>query len=214
MEMPNLHDHACVGRRIAASGLAHRHRDGDGGAADGAGGRPGEPPVDAGGVERVRARRHRPPPLPGARGLQAHGARGGGRVGGLAAVAGKGEAWEAAQVGGREPRRAERRRRRESVERRDAVSAAAVVAEGAGGEDEDEEKQSRRGGEEEEDRERGRHHGRLHGQRQEARAGALLPAPDGRGGGAPLLVGFSSRSRRREGELGLRGRRGHLGRFG
>ena len=186
-----------------ASALARRDGDGDGdgGAADGAGGRPGEPPVDAGGVERVRACRHRTPPLPCARGLEAHGARRGGGVG-LAAAAGEGEAWDAVDVGGREPR-VERRRRR--VERRDAVAAAAVVAEGARGEDEDEEEQGGGRGEEDEDRERRRHHARLHGERQEpARAGALpVVARDG-GGGAPAVLGFSSRRSR-----GWSGR-GHL----
>jgi len=157
-----------------ASALARGDVDGDGGAA---GGRPGEPPVDAGGVERVRACRHGAPPLPGARGLEAHGARGG--VGGLVAAAGEGEAWEEADVGGREPRAERRRRRGRRVERRDTVAATAVVAEGARGEDEDEEEQGGRGGEEDEDRERGRHHGRLHGERQEARAGALAVPPDG-----------------------------------
>lgn len=132
------------------------YRDGDGSAADGADRRPGEPPVDAGGVERVRAGRHRAPPLPGARGLEAHGARArararGGGAGGLVVtvavgargggVGGEGEGRKAADVGGREPRaeRLRRRRRGGRVERRDAVAAAAAVAGCARGEDEDEE---------------------------------------------------------------------------
>ena len=87
------------------------------------------------------------------------------------------------------------------VERRDTVAAAAVVAEGARGEDEDQEEQRGRDGEEEEDGERGRHHGRLHGDRQEPRAGARLAAlvvpRDAGGRDAPVvvLIGlFSSRS--------------------
>jgi hypothetical protein len=208
----------CVLTRFAASAFAHRDGDGDGGAADGAGGRPGEPRVDAGGVERVRAGRHRAPPLPGARGLEAHGARararGGGAGGLIVTVAvgarggggGEGEARKAVDVGGREPRaeRLRRRRRGGRVERRDAVAAAAAVAGCARGEDEDEEEQGGRGGEEEEDRERER----LHGDRQEARAPALALAVAG-----PVLVGFSSRSR---GELaGWSGRgRGHSGEAG
>ena len=168
----------------------------------------------------MRACRHGAPPLPGARGLEAHGARvggggggggGGGLVAGAAAAAGEGEAWEEADVGGREPRAERRRRRGRRVERRDAVAAAAVVAEGARGEDEDEEEQGGRGGEEDEDRERGRHHGRLHGERQEARASALAVVA-GDGGGAPAVLGFSSRSRGvliGHGDAGWSGR-GHL----
>jgi|UniRef100_A0A804P3T9 hypothetical protein len=204
----------CVLTRFAASAFAHRDGDGDGGAADGAGGRPGEPRVDAGGVERVRAGRHRAPPLPGARGLEAHGARararGGGAGGLIVTVAvgarggggGEGEARKAVDVGGREPRaeRLRRRRRGGRVERRDAVAAAAAVAGCARGEDEDEEEQGGRGGEEEEDRERER----LHGEREEARARALALA-------GPVLVGFSSRSR---GELAGWSGRGHSGEAG
>ncbi|PVH65713.1 hypothetical protein PAHAL_1G059200 [Panicum hallii] len=181
---------------------ASPRRDGNGGAADGAGGRPGEPAVDAGGVERVPAGRHRAPPLPGARGLEAHGARGGG--GGPVAAArggGEGEGREAAEVGGREPR-AERRRR---AGRRDAVAAAAVVAEGARGDDEDEEEHGGRGGEEEEDRDRGRHHRSPHAEGQDARAGALGP-----GAGAPAL-GDVPIMRRGRGSLRLLRPRGRGG---
>ena len=198
--------------RIAASS----RRDGDGGAADGAGGRPGEPPVDAGGVERVPAGRHRAPPLPGARGLEAHGAGGGGPPA-VARRGGEGEGREAAEVVGREPR-AERRRRRGRAARRDAVAAAAVVAEGARGDDEDEEEHGGRGGEEEEDRDRRCHHRRAHAEGQDARAGALGPGPGApalgdvpimqRGRGSPGLP--RQRGRGGDDELG-RGGRGHFG---
>lgn len=105
-----LHDYTTrtKGTRGQVRGVGlSSYRDGDGGAADGADRRPGEPPVDAGGVERVRAGRHRAPPLPGARGIEAHDARGGGGGGLVAGVAtrgGEGEARQAADVDGREPR--------------------------------------------------------------------------------------------------------------
>ena len=191
--------------RIAASS----RRDGDGGAADGAGGRPGEPPVDAGGVERVPAGRHRAPPLPGARGFEAHGALGGGPVA-VARRGGEGEGREAAEVGGREPR-AERRRRRAA--RRDAVAAAAVVAEGARGDDEDEEEHGGRGGEEEEDRDRGRHHSRPHAEGQDPRAGSLGPGPGAPALGDVPIMQRGQRGRGGGGELARAGRggRGHFG---
>lgn len=146
---------------------------GDGGAADGAGGRPGEPPVDAGGVERVAAGGQRAPPLARARGLKANSAelrRGGG--GG-----GRGEARKEAEVRGGEAGAGGRVRGLRDAVPAPPGPAVALVPERPGCDDEVEQQDGGRRGEEEEQRERGGHHRRLHAERQETRAGAGAVRP-------------------------------------